>query len=32
MIDEWECEGCSAVFTTESEYDTHIETAHKEDE
>jgi len=31
MSDEWECEGCAAVFATESEYDTHIETAHEED-
>jgi uncharacterized C2H2 Zn-finger protein len=31
MSDEWECEGCAAVFATESEYDIHIETAHEED-
>lgn len=31
MSDEWECE-CAAVFATESEYDTHIETAHEEEE
>jgi len=31
MSDEWECEGCAAVFATENEYDNHIETAHEED-
>lgn len=31
MSNEWECEGCAAVFATESEYDLHIETAHQED-
>ena len=30
MSNEWECEGCAAVFATENEYDLHIETAHKE--
>jgi hypothetical protein len=31
MSDEWECDSCSSVFALETEYDLHLETAHKEE-
>jgi len=29
---EWECDYCGEVIATESEYDTHTETAHNQDD